>query len=299
VSAARDRLGPRGWDLLRGVFAFDEANRDPWGFAERVLGEPPALVERQPIRPIPDGRSFASGKMATPFHTDSQLALGVPPAIQLMLCVRPAARGGESLFLDTWPLLETVAREDAALHDALFDVPRRLPFLFGDVLGPTVSRRGGHVVFTHSALATDPLAGRLAPFLATAPVSEVRPEAGDLLVANNHRLLHGRRAFDDPRREFVRLLVYTKAPLAVPAELASKARDVEPERTARDLSPRERLVVTEMLRGTPPGLLSHRERVPEADLYRWRDSVLLQSLHEPTLRLDPRGIDDDAPARGR
>jgi hypothetical protein len=34
----------------------DEARLAPWNFAERILGERPLLVERQPIRPIPGGR---------------------------------------------------------------------------------------------------------------------------------------------------------------------------------------------------------------------------------------------------
>ncbi|MBK5255333.1 MAG: TauD/TfdA family dioxygenase [Vicinamibacteria bacterium] len=274
----RDQLASLGYTLVPGVFSFDEANDDPWGFAARILGERPALVERQPIRPISNGRSFASSMMVTPFHTDSQLALGVPPMFQLMLCVKPAESGGESLFCDTWAVLDAVERADAELYAALFEVDRHQPFLFGDVHGPTVSRRGGHVVFTHSALAVDRLAVRLAPFLARAPVIEVRPASGDLLVANNHRLLHGRRAFNDPRREFVRLLVYANSPFSVPEPLARHVLDVPAEPPTLRMSDRQTLIADEMIRGAPPGLLSRREGVPEADLYRWRDAVLANRL---------------------
>src|SRR5690349_388045 len=99
----RERIATNGWALLSDVGSFEEAAADPRAFAARILGEEPWLIERQPIRPITGGRSFASSMMTTPFHTDSQMALGVPPLFQLMLCVRPAASGGESVFLDTWP----------------------------------------------------------------------------------------------------------------------------------------------------------------------------------------------------
>jgi hypothetical protein len=37
-------------------------------------------------------------------------------------------------------------------------------------------------------------------------------------------------------------------------------------------------VVLELLRATPAGVLSGRERVPESELYRWRDQVLRAAL---------------------
>jgi hypothetical protein len=276
----REQLASDGWVHLRDVGSFEEAARDPRFFVTRILGEDPWLLERQPIRPIEGGRSFASSMMTTPFHTDSQLALGMPPLFQCMLCVRPAESDGESVFLDTWPLLDSIARADPDLFRDLFTIPRRAPFIFGDVIGPTVSRRGGHLVFTHSALAADAIAGRLAPFIAAAPVIELRPRAGDFIVANNHRLLHGRRSFEDPRREFLRLLVYSRRPLAAPESWLAAALDVAPPAPTEILDEHQARVANEMLRGVPPGFLAHRERIPEALLYRWRDAVLLQSPQE-------------------
>src|SRR4051794_29409997 len=54
----------------------EQAVASPFAFAERVLGVAPLLVERQPIRPIEGGRSFASSRADTPLHTDSQMFLG-------------------------------------------------------------------------------------------------------------------------------------------------------------------------------------------------------------------------------
>ncbi|HSD26430.1 MAG TPA: TauD/TfdA family dioxygenase, partial [Vicinamibacteria bacterium] len=93
---------------------------DPWSAAGHLLGERPEFLERQPIRPVRGGRSFSSGTMAAPFHSDSQMCLGVPPHVQVMACRRPAERGGECLFLDTWPLLERVEREAPDLFARLF-----------------------------------------------------------------------------------------------------------------------------------------------------------------------------------
>lgn len=252
----------------------DEARLAPWNFAERILGERPLLVERQPIRPIPGGRSYASGTMVAPFHTDSQCLLGVPAAVQVMVCVRPAARGGECLFLDTWALVERLERDDPRLLGRLFSETRRQPFVFGAVDGPTLARRGGHLVFTHSAVAEDDCARLLRPHLERAPVIELRPEVGDMVVASNHRLLHGRRSFDDGSREFTRLLIWRVEPFPPPAALRQRASE-HASAPWSDPETRRRLeTVLALLRATPAGILSAREGVSEQRLYRWRDAAV-------------------------
>jgi gamma-butyrobetaine dioxygenase len=244
---------------------------------------------------VPGGRSFSSGRMAAPFHTDSQTLLGVPPHVQVMACAGAAENGGESLYLDTWALLARLEREDPDLLAGLFTTARRFPFVFGDVFGPTVSIRGGSLVFTHTArpLPDDALAERLRPRLERGPVIEVRAAAGDLVIIHNHRLLHGRRAFDDERRSFTRLLIWRARPWPAPqrwlarAEAAASAvRDLlrDAPSAVREAygfadtaaaDPGHHLgVVLELLRGVPPGVLSAREGVTEPEIYRWRDAVL-------------------------
>ena len=122
---------------------------------------------------------------------------------------------------------------------------------------------------------------------------EVAAEAGDLVVIHNHRLLHGRRAFDDERRCFTRVLVWRREPWPAPARWRGRA-----EAAARSLRERMREassevceayglgepgpthaaqklgVVLALLRGVPAGVLSAREQVPEPEIYRWRDAVL-------------------------
>lgn len=288
-------LAASGLSWVRAPELVDLADRDPWGAAERLLGERPLLLERQPIRAVPGGRSFASGRMAAPFHSDSQTFLGVPPHVQVMACRSEAASGGEGLYLDTWELLARVEREDPPLLDLLFTAPRRMPFVFGDVLGPTVSARAGSLVFTHTArpLPDDAVADRLRPFLERAPVLEVRAAAGDLVLIHNHRLLHGRRAFEDDRRSFTRLLAWRREAWPAPGawlERALAAARALAERLAGAPAPvreayglgtaaspevaRRLGVVLELLRGVPAGVLSAREGIPESELYGWRDAAL-------------------------
>jgi hypothetical protein len=212
-----------------------------------------------------------------------------------MACRRPAAHGGESLYLDAWTLVERIEREDPELLERLFDTPRRFPFVFGDVCAPTLALRGGCLVFTHTArpLPDDPVAGRLQAFVASSTPVELRAVAGDVVVIHNHRVLHGRRAFEDPARTFTRLLVWRAAPWPAPVRWMEKARSAAsaPGRAAiggGDESPevRRRLgVVLELLRGVAPGALSAREGVAEPEIYRWRDIAL---------RAGTAGLADDA-----
>lgn len=294
-----DELAARGYAVLRGdassMLSPEEAARAPWGFAERLLGERPLLVERQPIKAVPGGRSFAASAVAAPLHTDSQCFAGAPPAVQILVCVRPAERGGSSLLLDTWPLLAAIERADPELFRALFTVYRRIPFVFGDFFGPTVSLRNGALVFTHAPVVPpgDAVAARLARFIDASRPIELSLGPSDILVVDNRRMLHGRRAFEGGARELVRLLVWTATMLPSPpayralatevAEAASRRLAGAPESTRRRLGlgappppeARRRLgLVLEMLRGVPPGVLAARERIPEPQLYRLRDAAL-------------------------
>ena len=193
----------RGFAWVRAPELAEAAPREPWACAERLLGERAVLLERQPIRAVPGGRSFSSGGMAAPFHTDSQTLLGVPPHVQVMACRAAAAGGGENLYLDTWALLARLEREDPDLLARLFTTARRLPVrvrrrLRADGLDPRRQPR----LHAHrpARCPTTPWPRGCGRTLDSEPVIEVRAAAGDLVVIHNHRLLHGRRAFEDERR---------------------------------------------------------------------------------------------------
>jgi gamma-butyrobetaine dioxygenase len=307
------QLAETGIAWIRAPELADSAPREPWSCAERLFGERAVLLERQPIRAVAGGRSFSSGRMAAPFHTDSQMLLGAPPHVQVMACHAAAQQGGQSLYLDTWALLARLEREDAELLGALFTAARHFPFVFGDVFGPTVSLRGGSLVFSHTARPSpeDGVAARLQRWLDAEPAVEIAAAAGDLVLIHNHRVLHGRHAFGDESRSFTRLLLWRARAWPAPprwlaraeraaAALRDRLRQAPPSvreaygvtNEAGDEGRGHRLgVVLELLRGVPPGVLSAREGVPEPEIYRWRDAVLrgaAESLGEEATSNDSR-----------
>jgi hypothetical protein len=256
----------------------EQAAASPFTFAERVLGVAPLLVERQPIRPMEGGRSFASSRADTPLHTDSQMFMGASAAIQILACVMQAPRGGESVLVDGAQLLTRLERDDPALASALFDVERRQSFYFGDVSGPTIGLRGGHLAWTVAPgrLGTTDEVGRaLFREMAREPrVTHVlRP--GEALVASNHRMLHGRGPFEG-ERELVRLLVWLERPLVAEPRHAARARTLSPALAEPKLS-RVRAVLA-ILRGVPPAKVAADANVDEATLYGWRDAFMRSGL---------------------
>lgn len=268
----------------------------PWEVARAIAarvrfpgaGEPAgavAMVERQPIRAIVGGRSFASNDGPAPLHTDSQLWRGRPAHLQVLLCVRPAAEGGESLLADADALLDDVARSDPALHDALFRAPRSFPFVFGDFVATTVAARDRDLFFTCSPRADDPIGAALRRRLAALPTTRLPLRAGDALLVDNHRCLHGRTPFRDREpargRELQRLLIWLATPPPRDeGRLARALREGEaPRRTGArptlEALPleRRRAIFEALLRGEPPGVIAGRERIPEPWLYWVRDEL--------------------------
>lgn len=252
----------------------ESAGASPFGFAERLLGVTPLLVERQPIRPIDNGRSFASTRVDTPLHTDSQMFLGAPAAIQVLVCVNAAPRGGESVLVDGARLLARLEAENPSLASALFEVERRQRFYFGEVNAPTVARLGGHLAWTVAPGqlgAEDDVGRALLAELSREPRIERALRPGEALVASNHRMLHGRRPFDGDR-ELVRLLVWLDRPLAADPRHVERARVLSPPLPEATLE-RVRAVLA-ILRGVPPAKVATDARVSEAVLYAWRDAFM-------------------------
>ena len=259
----RDELAARGYAVVAGR-NIDE----PWAFIHELVGERPEMVERQPIRPIPGGRSFASSQGFTPFHTDSQDYRGVSPGLQVMVCRRAARSGGQPRLVDGWALLDRIERTDRVLHAALTMVGRRHRFYFGDVVAPSVCERRGHIAWTHSPMPpADPIGVALARELDREPVIELAVPTGAILVVDNHRMLHGRAAFDDPDRDFMRFLAWFTHPLC------PRTRTTPPP------SSRKLAVVIEMMTGVPPARLAEREGVTEQELYAWRSAAMEAADH--------------------
>jgi hypothetical protein len=232
------------------------------------------MVERQPIRPIDGGRSFASSRIDTPLHTDSQAFMGASAAVQVLVCVKQAPRGGESLLVDGARLLARLEHDDPALVSALFEVERTQRFYFGDVRGPTVALRGGHLTWTVAPGqlgASDDVGRALLRELAREPRVEHVLQPGEALVASNHRMLHGRGPFEG-ERELVRLLVWLEQPLAADPRHVARAQELSPPPREPAIS-RVRAVLA-ILRGVPPAKVASDAGVDEATLYAWREAFM-------------------------
>lgn len=281
--SALDRVSTHGFAIVRASGLVDAAAREPWTVARALLGEEPRLIERQPIRPTAGGRSFASRTGPAALHTDSQLFLGRPADLQVLFCVRPASRGGETVLCDGRAIAERVAREDPALFDASLSVERTFPFVFGDVTATTLSADEDLIV-THPPVARDPIGMRLAPIVEAVPKTTFPLGAGDVLLVDNHRMLHGRTAFDDPRRALERVLVWRRSRRRADDPLVERARregrkptrladrEVPPPRDAAETARRAE-IVDQMRNGVPPGVLAARHAVPESWLYVLRDAA--------------------------
>lgn len=263
----------QGWAVVGAPELVRAAPSDPWTVAAQLVGHPVAMVERQPIRAVQGGRTFASGRGPAPLHTDSQLHHGVPAHWQVLFCVQPARHGGESLLLDTRSVL--TATHGTPLGDALFDVVRRHPFVFGDLEGPTVARAKDAVVYTGTPAPEDDVGRALAALYERLPQVTLKLQPGDVLVVDNHRCLHGRTAFDGPRA-LERILVWLASPPPPDPWLLARARGglTRPLDRADVQLPDElhaRAIVQDMLRGVPPGVLAARHRLAEPLLYVLRD----------------------------
>ena len=84
----RERLLADGYAVLPAPEPHAREAVDHWQLVTDLVGVRPEMVERQPIRPIENGRSFASTTVFTPFHTDSQDFQGAPPAVPILICKR-------------------------------------------------------------------------------------------------------------------------------------------------------------------------------------------------------------------
>jgi len=261
MSDLLDQLRKSGYAVVPSIAKDPD---EPWAFVHELVGVWPEMVERQPIRPMARAKSFAGGAMFTPFHTDSQDFLGAPPGLQIMVCHRAAATGGETRLLDGWALLDRLQRTNHDLYESLKRTPRLHRFYFGDVTRPTVADVDGHVAWTHSPMpATDDVGLQLAREMQSEPVIELAVLAGETLLVDNHRMLHGRHAFSGMDRDFVRVLAWFARPLC----------NDGPGRPGLG-----RLgVVVEMLAGVAPARLAAREGVSEATLYEWRNRAMAEA----------------------
>lgn len=240
--SVRREVDEKGWSYFHAPDAL-EWMRDPVGLARRLFGRRPVRMQAFDIAPAP-GPARTYPKTMTParLHTDCAF-LGIPPHVQVMVCVRPARTGGESLLLDLWPVVRRIEAEEPALFDALFDTVRHLRFGHLSHYGATLSARRGNLLLIHPPfpLEGDPVATGFQRHVDAAEPVRFTAAAGDVYVNNNHRCVHGRGGFADPDRHFRRFLFWFAEPWSAPPDLLHRA-EAAAERTAGRLADQPRWV---------------------------------------------------------
>jgi len=236
LATAWHELGAKGWTILRGlplpllgrgtataVLEYASAFGVP---SDRDGGHP---VRRVAPHPGHQGTTFSSRAGDAGLHTDSQYHR-VPEDLVCLLVVRPATEGGLTRLLGAGDAVSALAAQPDAerILDALaapswrWQVPRE--FACGSAVAKERGYRGASVLPGDGTIRwrRDNISGSTPGRLrAVAPIVErcldhaegavtLTLDAGDMVVVDNTRTLHGRTWFDDPRRLLLRVRLWRR-----------------------------------------------------------------------------------------
>lgn len=228
-SSAKAELARHGWTVLRGLSFLAGGPPDP----DRVLevaaefGTPSARdggraawsVAAMTDRP---GATFSVRTGEAQLHTDAQYHRH-PEDLVCLFCVRPAAKGGHTRVLTAADALAAVQRHPRARQvRAALAQPRwwwQAPEVFHAESGHLSAVLPGDGTIRWRAdnlgprLPVDQLraAAVFEACVESAPgIVELRLAAGDLVVLDNQRALHGRTAFWDRRRLLFRVRLWAR-----------------------------------------------------------------------------------------
>jgi gamma-butyrobetaine dioxygenase len=170
------------------------------------------------VRAVDDPNNLAYTPFGLGVHTDNPYRDPVP-GFQILLCLTPSSEGGESIFVDGFRVAEELKAEDPGAFHLLTSTPVMFAFQNStaqlEAGRPMIqlSARGElqAVHYNNRALAPLRIAADKVPDFYRAYRSfaallrdarcEVRLKlrSGDLVVFDNHRILHGRTAFTGAR----------------------------------------------------------------------------------------------------
>jgi gamma-butyrobetaine dioxygenase len=167
------------------------------------------------VRSTPDATDLAYTSMALDPHTDNPYRAPVP-GIQLLHCLVNETRGGLSTLVDGFAVAQGLREQHAQAFDILTSTPVRFKYFAADTeltasappieLDVTGALQAIHFsprldfvpLFAPAKLDAYFRARRLFDHRLRAPDFEIRflLKAGDLVMFDNRRLLHGRTGFD-------------------------------------------------------------------------------------------------------
>ena len=172
------------------------------------------------LSPSSSIKTMGNTQREVPPHTDEAFRYA-PPGINILGCVRPADDGGESILVDGFAVAAELRRQDPAAFDLLcrhgqtfnrihpgqLDQRGRLRMIALDDRGEVIGIR----VHTRAAGPLDLPRDLVLPYyrahqafceLMMSPGFQLRFQlgAGEAVMFDNHRVLHARAEFRDPRR---------------------------------------------------------------------------------------------------
>lgn len=159
--------------------------------------------------------NLAYTSIALPLHTDLPNQ-ELPPGYQFLHCITNAAAGGESILADGFAIVEDMREQAAPFFNLLSS--QSMPFRFHDnrvdirfrhkIIGLSEDQQINSFIFNaHLATGPDFIAGNSLEYYRAYRdlISRVRDpkysialklKAGEMMVFDNRRVLHGRNAFD-------------------------------------------------------------------------------------------------------
>lgn len=168
------------------------------------------------IRASPEPYNLGFTNSALPLHTDCS-GYAWPPNVMAFHCLRNSVRGGEALYADGAHAVRELRRTDPEALRVLRSVAIRHRLYSASADTRHVAPRivldadGELAILRYANWTPQPLqpghfddvpafyrAHRQFAAIVNDPgnVAEIRPQPGDLLLVNNQRVLHGRRAFE-------------------------------------------------------------------------------------------------------
>ena len=213
-------------------------------FAEKTLAIPDAARVFEGGE-FDRARANASAHTATPAHTDGFAYGDLYPDYMLLSCVHHCAKGGESVLIDGYRIEKYLqAQADSswagqALRNVVIDQTEEN---MQTAVSPIIMHNGRERIMVRKTLNQKPCedskdserdARMIALWCDTinaayehAPRFKLR--AGQTLIVDNYRLMHGRDPYEDLQRMLWRVWVWTTDALGVPdLPLASDTRHAE------------------------------------------------------------------------
>ena len=173
------------------------------------------------LKPQKDQHTYGNSQQLIPPHTD-EAYLHTPTGILNLYCINPSSEGGESVLVDGFMVSEKLREQNSAAYKLLASCPQAYHRVVPDkglnhrtrARALTIDENQNLVGFRFHprALAPTDVPGDLARQLHAAnyALSELiladenqlcfKLDAGDAVFFDNHRIMHSRKAFDDPER---------------------------------------------------------------------------------------------------